>query len=143
MITKPIAASTGITGATVTHDGYTNDVKLPVAIATITTASPKRPVTTRVRIGMRLRGRIATTSRPIPVTRMNVSYSLHISRAPRQAPSRTDWNACPNDCSSAGVSVRKTCAFERVSSSGKISWFSTSSGANASIASWAPITGVM
>ena len=39
----------------------------------------------------------------------------------RQAPSRTDWNADPKDCSSAGVRVRKTCAFESVSSSGKIS----------------------
>ncbi len=63
--------------------------------------------------------------------------------ATAQAPSRTLWNAAPNVCSSAPVRLRKTLTVDSVSSSGKISWFSASSGSISTIASLAPTTGVM
>src|SRR5688572_21483437 len=58
-------------------------------------------------------------------------------------PNRMLWNSDWYFCSSAPLSERKTKALESVSSLGKISWFSASSGSMAAAASWAPTTGVM
>ena len=58
-------------------------------------------------------------------------------------PSRMAWNSAWYFCSSAPESERKMCACDRVSSFGKINWFSASSGSMAIAASFAPTTGVM
>ena len=55
----------------------------------------------------------------------------------------TCWNFCSKMRSCASLSAMNTFDVDRTDSSGKISWFSASSGSIFSISSWAPSTGQM